>query len=114
MATFRFYEELNDFLPSARRKIAFAVDCAENATVKQAIEALGVPHTEIEVILVNGESVNFSRRVEAGDRISVYPVFESLDVRPILRFARGASARSPLCRRRPPRQARTVPEDAGL
>ncbi|NHZ73711.1 MAG: hypothetical protein GWP16_04490 [Nitrospirae bacterium] len=86
MATFRFYEELNDFLSPARRKIAFTVDCAENATVKQAIEALGVPHTEIEVILVNGESVNFSRRVEEGDRISVYPVFESLDVRPILRL----------------------------
>lgn len=86
MATFRFYEELNNFLSPARRKIAFTVDCAENATVKQAIEALGVPHTEIEVILVNGESVNFSRRVEGGDRISVYPVFESLDVRPILRL----------------------------
>ena len=86
MATFRFYEELNDFLSSARRKIDFTVDCAENATVKQVIEALGVPHTEIEVILVNGESVNFSRRVEEGDQISVYPVFESLDVRPILRL----------------------------
>ena len=85
-ATFRFYEELNDFLPSARRKIPFQVGCAQNATVKQAIEALGVPHTEIELILVNGESVDFSHRVEEGDRVSVYPMFESLDVRPILRL----------------------------
>ena len=87
-ATFRFYEELNDFLPASRRKTNFAADCAENATVKQAIEALGVPHTEIEVILVNGESVDFSRRVCDGDRISVYPMFESFDVKPILRLRR--------------------------
>lgn len=93
-ATFRFYEELNDFLPATRRKIAFATDCAESATVKQAIEALGVPHTEVEVILVNGESVDFSRRVREGDRISVYPMFESLDVRPILRL-REAVLRDP-------------------
>ncbi len=85
-ATFRFYEELNDFLPNARRKIAFSCDCAENATVKQAVEALGVPHTEVEVILVDGESVDFTHRIREGARISVYPVFEVLDVRPILRL----------------------------
>jgi uncharacterized protein with PIN domain/sulfur carrier protein ThiS len=85
-ASFRFYEELNDFLPVHRRKIAFTSTCAENATVKQAIEALGVPHTEVEVILVNGESVDFTCRVHEGDRVSIYPMFESLDVRPILRL----------------------------
>jgi hypothetical protein len=85
-ATFRFYEELNDFLPKNRRRRTFVYSCAEDATVKQVIEALGVPHTEIEVILVNGESVGFSHRVEEGDRVSVLPMFESLDVRPILRL----------------------------
>ena len=93
-ATFRFYEELNDFLPGPRRKIAFTSGCAENATVKQAIEALGIPHTEVEVILVNGESVDFTHRVRDGDRISVYPVFESLDVKPVLRL-REAVLRDP-------------------
>jgi uncharacterized protein with PIN domain len=85
-ATFRFYEELNDFLPERRRKVAFTSTCAENATVKQAIEALGIPHPEVEIILVNGESVDFAYRVHEGDRIGVYPMFESLDVRPILRL----------------------------
>lgn len=85
-AVFRFYAELNDFLSSVRRQKDTTVACAENATVKQAVEALGVPHTEIEVILVNGESVDFSRRVEEGDRVAVYPVFEAVDVRPILRL----------------------------
>jgi uncharacterized protein len=84
-ATFRFYEELNDFLAPARRKQAFTVPCAEAATTKHMIEALGVPHTEVELILVNGESVDFSRQLEDGDRVAVYPRFEAMDVTPLLR-----------------------------
>jgi uncharacterized protein with PIN domain len=85
VARFRFYEELNDFLPAPRRKRAFDHRCARAATVKHAIEALGVPHTEVELILVNGESVDFSYRIRSGDRIAVYPTFESFDVSPLLR-----------------------------
>jgi uncharacterized protein with PIN domain len=85
VANFRFYEELNDFLPPRRRKCAIACVCASGATVKHAIEALGVPHTEVELILANSESVDFSYVVQEGDRISVYPVFESLDVTPVLK-----------------------------
>lgn len=85
-ATFRFYEELNDFLPPSRRKRDFVVPCARTETVKHMIEALGVPHTEIEVILVNGESVGFDRVLHDGDRVAVYPKFEALDVTPLLRL----------------------------
>lgn len=85
VAEFRFYEELNDFLPAGRRKRPFHYQCALRATVKQAIEALGVPHTEVELILVNGESVDFSHLLGDGDRVSVYPQFESLDISPLLR-----------------------------
>ena len=85
VANFRFYEELNDFLPSPRRKCVFAWVCAGDATVKHAIEALGVPTTKVELILANSESVDFSYVVQEGDCISVYPVFESLDVTPVLR-----------------------------
>lgn len=84
-ATFRFYEELNDFLAPERRKQEFSVPCARAATTKHMIEALGVPHTEVELILVNGESVDFDRLIEDGDRIAVYPRFESTDVTPLLR-----------------------------
>jgi uncharacterized protein len=85
VAHFRFYEELNDFLPWQRRKRDFDYRCARAATVKNAIEALGVPHTEVELILVNGESVDFGYLVSDGDRISVYPKFEALDIREHLR-----------------------------
>src|SRR5690349_17578888 len=84
-ATFRFYEELNDFLARPLRGRSFSCGCARDATTKHMIEALGVPHTEVELILVNGESVGFDRAVEDGDRIAVYPKFEALDIGPLLR-----------------------------
>ena len=85
-ATFRFYAELNDFLPQERRKRAFDYEFNGNPGVKDAIEALGVPHVEVEVILANGVSIDFNYRLRDGDRIAVYPVFESLDVTPIVRL----------------------------
>jgi len=93
-ATFRFYEELNDFLAPQRRRRDFELACAENATVKHAIESVGVPHTEVELILVDGRSVDFAHRVSEGERISVYPVFEAFDVAPLVRV-RDAPLREP-------------------
>lgn len=84
-ATFRFYAELNDFLPPGRRRREFAAPCARAATAKHMIEALGVPHTEVELILINGESAGFARQLRDGDRVSVYPKFEALDIAPLLR-----------------------------
>ena len=84
-ATFRFYEELNDFLPPERRKQDITVPCARAATTKHMIEALGVPHTEVELVLVNGESVGFERVLAEGDRVAVYPKFEAFDITPLLR-----------------------------
>ncbi len=84
-ATFRFYEELNDFLAPARRRQEFSVPCAEAATTKHMIEALGVPHTEVGLILVNGEPADFNRLLQDGDRVAVYPRLEAMDVTPLLR-----------------------------
>ena len=82
-ATFRFYEELNDFLPPQRRKREFELPLHGPASVKDMIESAGVPHTEIDLILANGRSVGFGYGVADGDRISVYPVFESMDISPV-------------------------------
>lgn len=84
-ATFRFYEELNDFLARPLRRRSFSCACAHAATAKHMIEALGVPHTEVELILVNGESVGFDHPLAEGDRVAVYPKFEAFDIRPLLR-----------------------------
>jgi len=77
---FRFYEELNDFLPEEKRKTEIEHSYIDRTSVKDMIESLGVPHTEIDLILVNGKSVNFNYIVNDGDYISVYPVFESLNI----------------------------------
>ena len=82
----RFYEELNDFLAPRLRKTDITHDFERRTSVKDMIESFGVPHTEVEIILVNGNSVDFSCIVQDGDHISVYPVFESLDVNPLIRL----------------------------
>ncbi|UUZ75059.1 hypothetical protein LP414_23920 [Polaromonas sp. P1(28)-13] len=96
-ASFRFYEELNEFLAPAWRGREFSCLCARATTTKHMIEALGVPHTEVELVLVNGESVGFGLLLCDGDRVAVYPKFEALDVTPLLRawagFARDALRR---------------------
>ncbi|NLE75927.1 MAG: Mut7-C ubiquitin/RNAse domain-containing protein, partial [Chloroflexi bacterium] len=85
-AHFRFYAELNDFLPPRRRQIAFVHSFAERASVKDVIEALGAPHTEVEAILVNGAAVGFGYLVQDGDWISVYPAFASLPLPQTMRL----------------------------
>ncbi len=84
-AEFRFYAELNDFLPLTRQQRTFTYVFDLRAPVKDMIESMGVPHPEVDLILANGESVDFSYSVQNGDRISVYPMFESIDITPVLR-----------------------------
>ncbi len=85
-ASFSFHDELNDFLAPKRRRQEFSVPCARRATTKHMIEALGVPHTEVARILVNGEPVGFDRILEEGDRVAVYPRIGAMDVTPQLRM----------------------------
>jgi uncharacterized protein len=82
----RFYEELNDFLPGNKRKVTFSHTFMGNMSVKDIIESQGVPHTEIDLILVNGESVDFNVKPKDGDLLSVYPVFESFDISNVTRL----------------------------
>ncbi len=76
----RFYAELNDFLPAERRGRTLERRLTSSPSVKDLIESYGVPHTEVDLIVVNGESVGFDYRVTGGDYVSVYPVFEALDI----------------------------------
>jgi uncharacterized protein with PIN domain len=85
-AEFRFYEELNDFLPPTRKKRSFSYRFDGSPSVKDAVEAIGIPHTEVELVVVNGQSVEWGYRLRDGDRVAVYPVFESIDVSPAVRL----------------------------
>jgi len=86
VAYFRFYEELNDFLPPAKRKKEVPYAFRGGPSVKHAIEAIGVPHPEVDLILADGRSVDFTYRLVHHNRISVYPVFESFDISPLVRL----------------------------
>lgn len=85
-AQFRFYAELNDFLTAIKRQKSFPYRFMGKPSVKDAIEAIGVPHPEVDLIVANGESVGFEHHLGDGDRVSVYPVFESFDISPVIRL----------------------------
>ena len=85
-AEFRFYEELNDFLPPGCRKQTLGYCFNGHPGIKDCIEAQGVPHTEVELLIVNGMSVDFSYRLQDRDRVAVYPMFESFDITPVLKL----------------------------
>jgi uncharacterized protein len=84
-ARFRFYAELNDFLPDECHGKELVRRFEVSGSVKDLIESFGVPHTEVDLVIANGEPVDFAYAVRDGDIVSVYPVFESLDISSVSR-----------------------------
>jgi uncharacterized protein with PIN domain/sulfur carrier protein ThiS len=82
----RLYEELNDHLPVGERKRTFSRPVGDQDTVGELLQALGVPPSEVELVLVDGRSVDLDQVLRDGDRVSVYPVFEALDVSSLVRL----------------------------
>jgi uncharacterized protein with PIN domain len=76
----RVYGPLNDFLPDARRQTTMVCAVDSPGSIKDLIEAIGVPHPEIDLLLVDGQPVDFTWRVRDGDRIAAYPAFNALDL----------------------------------
>ncbi len=86
LANFRFYEELNDFVVREHYKQTIAYRFGGQPAIKDPIEVLGVPHSEVDLILVNNESVGFDYRLKDGDRVAVYPVFERFNIASVQRL----------------------------
>ena len=82
----RFYEELNFHMPEHLWKKDFEVESEEGATIQAIIEGLGVPCEEVDLILAGGQSVGFDYVARAGERISIYPVFESMNIAELTRL----------------------------
>jgi uncharacterized protein with PIN domain len=91
-AFFRFYEALNDLLPKDKQRVKFQVNFSDHETVKHIIESLGIPHTEVSAILVNGVSVDFSTRLKHWDKVEVYPGSETPRDTPIIHLQPSFSA----------------------
>jgi uncharacterized protein with PIN domain len=80
LAYLRFYEELNDYLPEDKQKSSFICCYEGEVTVAALLAAVGVPLSDIDLILINDESVDPAHVVCNGDRMSCYPVFECFDI----------------------------------
>lgn len=78
--TIRFYGELNDFLEAKSRQREQDCYFYGIRSVKDLIESFSVPHVEVDLILVNGESTGFERIVGDSDRVSVYPAFRYIEI----------------------------------
>jgi hypothetical protein len=78
--TIRFYGDLNYFLHPDQKQLAFSHFFSGQPSVKELIESLGVPHTEVDLLLIDGESADFFQQLKGGERVAVYPIFKSLDI----------------------------------
>jgi uncharacterized protein with PIN domain len=78
--TVRMYGPLNDFVPAHRRQVPWRRVVDGHPSVKDVVERVGVPHTEIDLILVNGLSVGFDYIIRGDDRIAVFPRFVTFDI----------------------------------
>lgn len=73
IAHFYFYGSLNDFLrPNNQHKI-LEYKFSDAPAIKDAIEAIGIPHPEVDVILVNDQPVPFYYSLSHFDNVKVYP-----------------------------------------
>jgi uncharacterized protein len=72
-ASFRFHFTLNDFLAPASRNSWIKYTFGEAPAVKDVIEALGVPHPEVNIIIVNCTAVDLTYKLQPDDKVEIYP-----------------------------------------
>lgn len=84
-AIFHFHGDLNYFLPPERQDVPFPATVQEDSSIKDTLESLGVPHTEIDVILVNHNAVDFSIQISPNSHVHIYPPGTHFDAPPVIR-----------------------------
>ena len=77
---FRFYSRLNLFLDKSSHKKELIHSFFGRQSIKDRIETIGIPHTEVHLILENGTPVDFKHQARGGTLYSVYPFFHNLDL----------------------------------
>ncbi len=75
----KFYNSLNKLLKKERRNKELSLELKLGQSVKDLIEAQGIPHTEVGVIVIDGKRVKSSYILKDGQKIEVYPAFNDLD-----------------------------------
>ncbi|MFN4150951.1 MAG: Mut7-C RNAse domain-containing protein [Candidatus Sericytochromatia bacterium] len=74
---FKIFGELNYFISKKRKDISFNYDFDDNPSIKDSIEAIGVPHVEVGKIIVNNEEIDFNYKLQNNDKVEVYSFYEN-------------------------------------
>lgn len=83
--TLRFYGDLLDLARGTDRDGTVDVPLGGPRSVKDVVESVGVPHTDVGLLVVGTEPVGFDHLVHGGERIAVYPPSRTLEVAGLLR-----------------------------
>jgi uncharacterized protein len=70
----RFYGDLNFFLGSKARDAVIERRLSEKTSIKDIIESCGVPHPEVDLILVDERTVGFDHTLASDAKVEVFPV----------------------------------------
>jgi uncharacterized protein len=69
-----FFGDLDFFLGSKFRNQTVERRLSERTSIKDVIESCGVPHPEVDAILVNGQPVGFDHTLVSDAEVEVFPV----------------------------------------
>lgn len=83
----RFFGELNQFFKNEKKRVR-NIKYRDRQTIKDILEGIGVPHTEVYFLLKENQSITFNYLVQNGDFISVYPVFRKINIEPFHKTTR--------------------------
>jgi len=72
-AYFDLQPEFHFFLPRDKRDVTIALAFKGRQSLKHLIESLGVPHTEVGQVTVNGQARSLDSLPHNGDRIEIRP-----------------------------------------
>ena len=70
----RFHGDLNVFLRSKAGDAVIERRLAEKTSIKDIIESCGVPHPEVDLILVDEQTVGFDHTLANDAKVEVFPV----------------------------------------
>ncbi|MBE0574630.1 MAG: twitching motility protein PilT [Desulfuromonadales bacterium] len=92
VASFNFFDGLESLLVHKYRAAPVVYRFRDHPGVKDPIETMGIPHTEVDVILANGRSVGFDYQLSHGDTIAVYPPFSTMPAVPLVRLSQAITS----------------------
>jgi len=77
-ANFLFHHSLNDFLKPDKKNKQVIFPFNGSPAIKDSIEAIGIPHTEVDVITVNDHPVDFYYKISNHDKVAVFPLVATI------------------------------------